>query len=133
MALPRLSHRRFIVCDQHGIRLSVRGTSAISGATIGAGPAVCTVDRHLYLPSVGVAPTVRSGAALPQRQQPRVNDEIRVQTIRRKRRPSAHADYELRLGDVRVFYRVRDELVEVVLIGKKRGDRLLIGGKEFEI
>ena len=51
----------------------------------------------------------------------------------RLRRPSDHADYELRLGDVRVFYRVQDELVEVVLIGKKQGDRLLIGGEEFEL
>lgn len=51
----------------------------------------------------------------------------------RLRRPSDHADYKLRLGDVRVFYRVRDRFVEVVLIGKKRGDRLLIGSEEFEI
>jgi hypothetical protein len=39
----------------------------------------------------------------------------------------------LRLGEVRVFYRVRDEIVEVVLIGQKRGNRLLIGGEEFEL
>ncbi len=51
----------------------------------------------------------------------------------RLRRPSAYAEYELRVGDVRVFYRVRDELVEVVLIGVKEGNRLFIGGEEFEI
>jgi hypothetical protein len=51
----------------------------------------------------------------------------------RLRRPSAAADYELRLGDIRVFYRVRDEIVEVVLIGHKRGNRLLIGKEEFDI
>ena len=51
----------------------------------------------------------------------------------RLRRPSAHAEYELRIGDVRVFYRVRDEVVEVVLIGVKRGNRLVIGKEEFEI
>jgi mRNA-degrading endonuclease RelE of RelBE toxin-antitoxin system len=39
----------------------------------------------------------------------------------------------LRLGDVRVFYRIRDETVEVVLIGERRGNRLLIGSEEFEI
>jgi hypothetical protein len=39
----------------------------------------------------------------------------------------------LRLGDLRVFYRVRDEIVEVVLIGHKRGNRLIIGGMEFEL
>jgi hypothetical protein len=51
----------------------------------------------------------------------------------RLRRPSDAADYELRLGDMRVFYRVRGEIVEVVLIGEKRGNRLLIGKEEFEI
>jgi mRNA-degrading endonuclease RelE of RelBE toxin-antitoxin system len=51
----------------------------------------------------------------------------------RLRRPSAHADYELRLGEFRVFYRVRDEIVEVVLIGRKQGNRILIGGEEFDI
>src|SRR5260370_22823632 len=51
----------------------------------------------------------------------------------RLRRPSAYAEYELRFGDVRVFYRVRDELIEVVLIGVKEGNRLFIGGEEFEI
>jgi mRNA-degrading endonuclease RelE of RelBE toxin-antitoxin system len=51
----------------------------------------------------------------------------------RLRRPSAHAEYELRVGDLRVFYRVRDELVEVVLLGVKEGNRLFIGGEEFEI
>jgi mRNA-degrading endonuclease RelE of RelBE toxin-antitoxin system len=87
---------------------------------------------------------VRLFRALPKRQQAGVKDGIRVHLQEndpteetpnkfRLRRPSAHADYELRLDDVRVFYRVRDELVEVVLIGKKRGDRLLIGGEEFEI
>ena len=51
----------------------------------------------------------------------------------RLRRPSVAADYELRLGDIRVFYRVRDEIVEVVLIGEKKGNRLLIGKEEFDI
>jgi len=37
------------------------------------------------------------------------------------------------LGDIRVYYRVRDEVVEVLLIGEKRGNRLMIGGKEFDL
>ena len=49
----------------------------------------------------------------------------------RLRRASAHAEYELRLGPWRIFYRVRGRLVEVVLIGEKKGNRLLIGGEEF--
>ena len=87
---------------------------------------------------------VRLFRALPKAQQPRVKDGIRVHLQEndpteesrnkfRLRRLSRHAEYELRLGDVRVFYRVRDEIVEVVLIGQKRGDRLPIGGEEFEI
>src|SRR5437899_1988656 len=87
---------------------------------------------------------VRLFRALPKRQQAGVKDGIRVHLLEndpaeetrnkfRLRRPSDHADYELRLGDVRVFYRVRDELVEVVLTGMKQGDRLLIGGEEFEL
>ena len=82
--------------------------------------------------------------ALPKAQQQGVKDRIWVhlqendptQETRNKfrlRRPSAFADYELRRGDVRVFYRVSGEMVEVVLIGEKRGNRLLIGGEEFEI
>jgi hypothetical protein len=39
----------------------------------------------------------------------------------------------LRLGDVGVFYRIREEAVEVVLIGEKRGNRLLIRSEEFEL
>ena len=87
---------------------------------------------------------VRLFRALPKAEQPRVRDGIRSHLQEndategtgnkfRLRRPSAHTEYELRLGDVRVFYRVREEVVEVVLIGKKRGNRLLIGGQEFDL
>jgi mRNA-degrading endonuclease RelE of RelBE toxin-antitoxin system len=50
------------------------------------------------------------------------------------RRPSEHAERELRLDHWRVFYSVVDgELVIVNLIGEKRGNRLFIGGEEFEL
>jgi len=63
----------------------------------------------------------RQFQALPKRRQPGVKNRIRVhlqendptEETRNKlqlRRLSAHADYELRLGDVRVFYRVQNEL-----------------------
>lgn len=82
--------------------------------------------------------------ALPKAQQREVKDGIRLhlqendpaEETRNKfrlRRPSGHADYELRLGDVRVFYRVREETVQVVLIEEKRGNRLVIGSEEFEL
>ena len=49
----------------------------------------------------------------------------------RLRRASEHAEYELRIDPWRVFYRVEGGTVQVVLIGEKRGDRLLIEGEEF--
>lgn len=49
----------------------------------------------------------------------------------RLRRPSEHAEFELRLEPWRVFYRVRASLVEVMLIGEKRGNKLLVSGEEF--
>jgi len=49
----------------------------------------------------------------------------------RLRRPSEHADFELRLGQWRVFYRVLEADVIIALVGKKEGNRLLIDGEEF--
>lgn len=49
----------------------------------------------------------------------------------RLRRPCEHADFELRVGDLRVFYRVADDQVQVVLIGKKQGNTLVIEGRRF--
>jgi hypothetical protein len=49
----------------------------------------------------------------------------------RLRRPSQLAEFELRVGNWRVFYRVQGDEVQVVLIGEKRGERLFIDGKRF--
>jgi hypothetical protein len=49
------------------------------------------------------------------------------------RRPSEFADFELRVDDLRVFYRVAGERVEVVLIGRKKGNHLVIDGKRFTL
>ena len=49
----------------------------------------------------------------------------------RLRRPSELAEFELRVGNWRAFYRVRGEEVQVVLIGGKRGERLFVDGKRF--
>jgi mRNA-degrading endonuclease RelE of RelBE toxin-antitoxin system len=51
----------------------------------------------------------------------------------RLRRLSQHADYELRVEPWRVLYRVQENLVIVELIGRKRGDVLLIEGREFKL
>lgn|SRR5262249_53114885 len=49
----------------------------------------------------------------------------------RLRRPSRLAEFELRVRNWRVFYRVQGEEVQVVLIGEKRGERLFIDRKRF--
>jgi hypothetical protein len=51
----------------------------------------------------------------------------------RLRRISEFADYELRVDPWRVFDRVLDEVVTIELIGQKKGNVLLIGGKEFKL
>lgn len=62
-----------------------------------------------------------------------------LETTRNKfplRRPSQHAERELRLDNWRVFYTVmmNDGLsVLVNLIGEKRGNKLIIEGEEFEL
>ena len=47
------------------------------------------------------------------------------------RRPSEHAAFELRVGDLRVFYRVIGSEVRIILIGRKKGNQLFINGKRF--
>ena len=51
------------------------------------------------------------------------------------KRPSAHAERELRCDPWRVFYTVMDDdgLVVVNLNGEKRKNKLFIAGEEFEL
>jgi mRNA-degrading endonuclease RelE of RelBE toxin-antitoxin system len=51
------------------------------------------------------------------------------------KRPSQHAERELRLDSWRVFYMMRDDgaRVLVTLISEKRGSKLVIEGEEFEL
>ena len=51
----------------------------------------------------------------------------------RLRRPSEFADFEFRVEDLRVFYRVAVDQVQVVLIGEKMGNHLVIDGKRFTL
>ncbi len=55
---------------------------------------------------------------------------------RKPLRPNPVAPWELRVGDLRVFYEVAaDEpnVVRVLAVGRKRGNTLLIAGKEIEL
>lgn len=60
---------------------------------------------------------------------PRLEDRNRF----RLRRLSPQADFELRVESWRIFYRVQGNLVIVELIGRKKGNLLLIDGKEFKL
>ena len=51
----------------------------------------------------------------------------------RLKRVSPYADFELRVEPWRVFYRVQERRVMVELIGRKRGNVLVIEGKEFHL
>jgi mRNA-degrading endonuclease RelE of RelBE toxin-antitoxin system len=58
-----------------------------------------------------------------------------VETRNRKRlRPNPLAPWELRIGDLRIFYEVLgEERVYILAIGEKRGNTLWIGGKEIKL
>jgi mRNA-degrading endonuclease RelE of RelBE toxin-antitoxin system len=60
---------------------------------------------------------------------PRVENRNRF----RLRRPAGQFEFELRDGDLRVFYRVEDDQVLVDAIGHKRGNQLFIGGTKVTL
>ena len=55
---------------------------------------------------------------------------------RKPMRPNPTAPWELRIGELRVYYEIADEphnVVTIVAIGVKDRNRVLIGGKEIEL
>jgi len=88
--------------------------------------------------------SVRQFRALSQAVKPLIRDAIRLhlieadpsQTTRNKfrlRRHSEYADFELRAGNWRVFYRVDQHRVIVTLVGEKKGNRLIVEGEEIRL
>jgi len=64
----------------------------------------------------------------------RLRDQPTVSTKAIKRlRPNPLAEFELRVRDLRVLYNVEEENSEVVLliVGRKTGNKLIVGGEEF--
>ena len=62
--------------------------------------------------------------------------EPHVETRRRKRlRSNPLAPWELRIGNLRVFYDVYEKPAEVriVAVGRKRGNKLFIAGQEIPL
>jgi mRNA-degrading endonuclease RelE of RelBE toxin-antitoxin system len=63
-------------------------------------------------------------------------EPLRETRNRKQLRPNPLAPWELRVGTLRVFYEVdavETDLVNVLAIGIKRGNRLFIAGKEIQI
>jgi mRNA-degrading endonuclease RelE of RelBE toxin-antitoxin system len=80
--------------------------------------------------------------ALPVREQriieAAVKARLRDQPTRptkaiRRLRPNPLAEFELRVQDLRVLYKVDRQNSEVILliVGRKVGNKLIVGGKEF--
>jgi mRNA-degrading endonuclease RelE of RelBE toxin-antitoxin system len=63
--------------------------------------------------------------------------EPNIETRNRKRmRPNALAPWELRVGNLRVYYDIQEDpesVVVVLAMGVKVRNRVFIGGKEFEL
>ncbi|HZY31733.1 MAG TPA: type II toxin-antitoxin system RelE/ParE family toxin, partial [Candidatus Methylomirabilis sp.] len=63
-------------------------------------------------------------------------EPLRETPTRKPLRPNPVAPWELRVGALRVFYEVdarEPDLVNVLAIGIKRGNRLIVAGKELRI
>ncbi len=59
-----------------------------------------------------------------------------LETRNRKRlRPNQLAEWELRVGDFRIFYDVDPEnnVVKIEAIGQKQGSKLIVHGEEYEL
>lgn len=46
-------------------------------------------------------------------------------------RPNPFAQYELRVGDLRILYNVEVDEVVILLVGRKSGNKLIVEGEEF--
>lgn len=82
--------------------------------------------------------------ALRKRNVQRIVDEVETPLIfeptvvtrnRKQLRPNQLAEWELRIGEFRVFYDVApaDAIVKVLAVGRKIGSRLLIRGQEYKL
>ncbi|RMI26808.1 MAG: type II toxin-antitoxin system RelE/ParE family toxin [Calditrichaeota bacterium] len=83
--------------------------------------------------------------ALPAYQRPRLLKSIEEQLTyeplqetrnRKPLRPNPLAPWELRIGELRVFYEVCEDepdVVRILAVGQKKGNRLIIAGKEIQL
>jgi mRNA-degrading endonuclease RelE of RelBE toxin-antitoxin system len=64
-----------------------------------------------------------------------LHEPVSATRNRKKLRPNELAEWELRVGNLRVFYDVdeAERVVSVRALGKKTGSQLMINGKEFNL
>jgi mRNA-degrading endonuclease RelE of RelBE toxin-antitoxin system len=65
-----------------------------------------------------------------------VHEPMRETRKRKPLRPNPIAPWELRLGELRVFYDVvqgETNVVQILAVGRKEGNRLFIGDQEFRL
>jgi mRNA-degrading endonuclease RelE of RelBE toxin-antitoxin system len=62
----------------------------------------------------------------------RLQDQPTTPTRAIKRlRPNPLAEFELRVGDLRVLYNVEQDEVVLLVVGRKVGSKLIVAGEEF--
>jgi mRNA-degrading endonuclease RelE of RelBE toxin-antitoxin system len=86
-------------------------------------------DTHAHLRSL----TARQRSIVFDEVEEQLTYEPTIETRNRKEmRPNPLAPWELRIGDLRVYYDVTEEpqTVTVVAVGIKTGNRVFIGGEE---
>jgi mRNA interferase RelE/StbE len=78
--------------------------------------------------------------ALPARQQRLLEAAIQMRLVHqpttptkavKRLRPNPFAEFELRVGDLRVLYNVEGAEVLLLVVGRKVGNTLIVKGKEF--
>ncbi len=87
-----------------------------------------TADAESQLRALPVREQRILEAAITVRLQDRPTTPTRA--IKRLR-PNPLAEYELRVGDLRVLYNVEGNEVVLLIIGRKAGNKLIVGGQEF--
>lgn len=89
-------------------------------------------DTHAHLRAL----TARQRSIVFDGVEEQLTHEPKTETRNRKEmRPNPLASWELRIGDLRVYYDVAEEpqTVTVVAVGMKRGNRVFIGGEEKQL
>ena len=89
-------------------------------------------DTYAHLRSL----TARQRSIVFDEVEEQLTHEPKTETRNRKEMcPNPLAAWELRIGDLRVYYDVTEEsqTVTVVAVGVKRGNRVFIGGEEWQL